>query len=108
MGESREADSVLRILAAFSREESVLRWAINRAEDHWGKQALASTVFEFTETEYYTESMGRPLLKAFWAFEVLAAPSELASWKQETNRWEIEFSENHPTDVARPLNLDPG
>ena len=76
MGESREADSVLRILAACSREESALRWAIDRAEDQWGQQALASAVFEFTETEYYTESMGRPLLKAFWAFEVLAAPSE--------------------------------
>lgn len=108
MGKSRESDKVLRILAAFSRDEDALRWAVTRAEEYWGKHALASSVFQFIETDYYTASMGRPLLKAFWAFESPASPADLANWKQQTNLWETEFAQSHRTDVVRPLNMDPG
>ena len=108
MGTPLEANNVLRILAAFSRDEKALTWAVTRGEEQWGACALASPVFEFTETDYYSASMGGPLLKAFWAFKTLAAPAELAQWKLQTNLWETEFAQQHPSDVVRPLNLDPG
>ncbi len=108
MGEPHESEKVLRILAAFSQNEEALRWALDRAESHWGKRALSSCIFEFNETDYYTRSMGNPLLKTIWAFERTAPPSDLADWKKQTNQWEIEFAQSHQTDVARPINLDPG
>ena len=108
MGDPTDADRVLRILAAFSRGRRGLAWAKDRAEAQWGNHALSGPTFEFEETDYYEKSMGGPLLKTLWAFEALATPSELAAWKQETNRWERDYARDHPTDVARPLNLDPG
>ena len=108
MGEARTPDKVLRILAAFSQDEEALDWALQHAEGVWGKTALRSEIFQFVETDYYTASMGSPLLKTFWAFERPANAEELALWKQQTNDWEIDFAQSNAADVTRPLNLDPG
>lgn len=108
MGETRTPDKVLKILAGFSQDEEALHWALARAEADWGKHAISSAIFQFVETDYYTASMGSPLLKTFWAFEIPGAPEDLAHWKQQTNQWEIDFTQAHVRDVVRPINLDPG
>jgi hypothetical protein len=108
MGEVTGAGNVLRILAAFSRYPEALDWTAQRAEKNWGKPILASPVFLFQETDYYTPSMGAPLQKAFWAFSPLAEPAGLADWKQESNRWETEYAAVAAHDELRPLNIDPG
>ena len=108
MGEARTPDKVMMVLAAFSQDEAALEWSLQRAEAAWGKTALRSPVFQFTETDYYTPSMGSPLLKSLWAFERPANAEELAAWKHQTNSWEIEFAQTNAGNVVRPLNLDPG
>jgi hypothetical protein len=108
MGRPTSPEPVLLILAAFSRHEMALDWSRCRAAEQWGPIALESPPFEFTETEYYTPTMGQGLRKVFFAFERLFDPGELAARKLQTNQWEAEYAAlaSHPD--PRPLNLDPG
>jgi hypothetical protein len=108
MGQLTQPSAVLPILAAFSRRDAALDWAQKTASASWGETALSSDRFTFTETDYYTASMGGDLRKCFFAFERLVDPGELPAIKRLTNRWENDYAEsaNHPE--SRPLNLDPG
>lgn len=99
---------VLRLLAAFSRHGAALDWARQTAEAAWGPVVLASERFEHRETTYYEATMGRELLKQFFAFEQLADPADLAAWKETSNRWEDEYRQLGRHAEPRPLNLDPG
>jgi hypothetical protein len=96
------------LLAAFSRHEAALDWARRQAEAALGPIALVSEAFAFTETQYYTATMGSPLRKRFFALEQLIEPQRLATIKRMTNDWEREYAEQAADAEARPLNLDPG
>jgi len=74
----------------------------------FGPIVLASTPFDFTETDYYTSTMGADLKKQFLAFERLIDPATLAEIKCETNHWEAEYAALGLHEEPRPLNLDPG
>jgi hypothetical protein len=108
MGEVRSHRPALRLLSAFSRHEESLDWAVARAALECGAVAFRSRAFEFTETEYYSSTMGDGLVKQFFAFERLIDPGELASIKRQTNGWEVEYAARHHHAEPRPLNLDPG
>jgi hypothetical protein len=108
MGEIKQPQHVLPLLATFSRYESALTWARERAEQQWGRVALASPAFPFTDTAYYAREMGANLRKCFFAFEQLIDPAELPSLKRCSNDWEVEYRDSHGHPECRPLNLDPG
>lgn len=96
------------MLAAFSRHEQALQWAREKTEAAWGAVALASPAFEFTETKYYENTMGRGLRKQFFVYQRLMDPARLIELKLQTNQWEIEYAGLGQHAEARPLNLDPG
>ncbi len=54
--------------------------------------ALASAAFEFSETDYYRDSMGSGLKKQFFAFEQLVAAERLVDFKLQANQWEAEYA----------------
>jgi hypothetical protein len=108
MGEIVQPAPVLLIVAAISRHGEAIEWARSRSGELHGPIALASDPFEFTETDYYTATMGAGLKKQFFAFERLIDPTALASIKCETNRWEAEYAAMGRHEESRPLNLDPG
>lgn len=121
MGEIRNVEPVLLIVAAFARDEKALAWGRERLEEHYGPVERESETFRVDDfTEYYAASMGRNLHKRFWAFRNLVDPSELASIKRVTNDLEAEYTRlTAKTDeskgerpdmdsVERSLNLDPG
>ena len=108
MGEIHDPASVLLIIAASSRYESALAWAREKAASQFGPIVLASPSFDFTETDYYTPTMGADLKKQFLAFERLIDPAALANIKCETNHWEAEYAALSRHEELRPLNLDPG
>jgi hypothetical protein len=108
MGEIRQPQHVLPILAAFSRYESALAWAHQRAAQQWGEVVLASDPIPFVDTHYYAAEMGAGLQKCFWAFQRLIDPADLPLLKQHSNGWEAEYRNSHLHSEARPLNLDPG
>jgi hypothetical protein len=108
MGEIHQHPPVMPILAAFSRYDTALDWARDRATAAWGPVALESPRFGFVETDYYAATMGAGLFKRFWAFENLRNPSELVDWKLAANDWETEYARHARHAESRPLNLDPG
>ena len=99
---------VLLLIAVSSRYDAALRWAEQRAVEQFGPLALRSEAFDFTETDYYRESMGDDLKKQFLTFQKLIDPAKLAETKQQTNAWEHEYAQHADHPEARPLNLDPG
>jgi hypothetical protein len=108
MGQANPTSPVLLMLAAFSRHEDALRWAREKTEAAWGPVVLASPAFEFTETDYYENTMGGGLKKQFLAFQRLIDPAQLIDLKLETNHWESEYAALGRHAEPRPLNLDPG
>jgi len=99
---------VLLILAAFSRYDSALAWARQKAVASWGPIATSSDVFAFEDTDYYEQSMGPGLKKLFFAFENLIEAARLVEIKHQTNAWEDEYRDTNDHAEPRPLNLDPG
>src|SRR5437588_8322091 len=108
MGEIHVPAPVLLIVGASSRHETALGWARGRSAEKYGSVVLASARFDFTETDYYTTTMGAGLKKQFFAFERLVDPGALADIKRETNIWEMEYAALNRHTEQRPLNLDPG
>jgi len=108
MGEIHSPHPVLLLTAISSRYNEALVWALERLESEFGKAGAVSEAFDFTETDYYTETMGTDLKKQFVVHAEPIDPVRLAAVKCQTNQWESEYklSHNHPEE--RPLNLDPG
>ena len=96
------------IAAVTSRYEAALDWTIQQTTETWGPLVLKSPVFEFTETSFYTKSMGTDLKKQFLAFENLISPSEIAPTKHWSNDREKQYAETFDHPENRPLNVDPG
>ncbi|QDT01203.1 DUF4416 family protein [Adhaeretor mobilis] len=108
MGAITKPKPVLLLIAASSRYDEALAWGLERAQEQFGKAALVSPAFDFTETDYYLEEMGPDLKKQFWAFQQTIDPSELAAVKRATNDLEVRYIEQSDHSEPRPLNLDPG
>ncbi len=108
MGEILHPTPVLLFLAAFSRHEGALDWALERATEQWGPGVVARERFSFVDTAYYEPTMGPGIKKCFWAFERLIDPGEIVELKLQTNVWEAEYAKGRGHDESRPLNLDPG
>jgi len=108
MGEIREPASVLLLVASSSRYVEVLQWAREHLTNAYGPIALTSEAFDFTETDYYTATMGADLKKQFFAFERWIDAAVLADIKRQTNAWEAENAALGRHPESRPLNLDPG
>jgi hypothetical protein len=108
MGETYEPAQVLLIVAASSRYLPALEWAAEKCAVDFGAVALSSEPFAFTETDYYSATMGEDLKKQFLAFERLIDPGSLAGVKCRTNEWEAEYAALKRHAELRPLNLDPG
>jgi hypothetical protein len=108
MGDIHEPSPVMLLVAVVSRHRAALEWAQEKLTGLFGSIALSSEAFAFTETEYYTSTMGTGLKKQFLTFKRLIDPGTLAEIKRQTNSWEIEYAAIGGHDEARPLNLDPG
>jgi hypothetical protein len=108
MGNIVSPSPVLLLIAATSGHSTALEWARERSLETHSPLALVSEAFNFTETDYYTATMGAGLKKQFLAFERLVDPAVLAGIKVATNKWEAEYAALRRHPEHRPLNLDPG
>lgn len=108
MGDIHEPAPVLLLVAVSSRYDAALEWARGHIEQRHGSLALASEAFDFTETDYYTATMGDALKKQFVTCQQLIDPGQLAAIKRATNDWEAEYAAIGGHPESRPLNLDPG
>ena len=108
MAPIRQFRPVLRVLAVSSRHDEAFDWAIAKATKHWGPIAIASERFDFSETSYYTKTMGEGLQKQLLAFVKLIPQDEVVESKHDSNAWEAEFESLRSWEESRPINLDPG
>lgn len=84
--------------------DSVLAEAVKKMEELFGSIELRSRAFEFDFTDYYTEEMGKNILKIFAVFREPVLMEELPGIKLLTNRIESELS----VGGKRRVNIDPG
>jgi Domain of unknown function (DUF4416) len=108
MGETRQREPVMLVVAAFSRHAELLELGRRHLEDRYGPVALASEPYEFNQTGYYAPTMGMELRKQFFAFRDFVMPDQLASIKLAANELERTIIAGQQWPEARPLNLDPG
>ncbi len=108
MGQISLPRPVLLLMAVISREAAARAWTRDWAVMQFGPICLESQPFDFIETEYYRTTMGDDLKKTFLAFRQLVPPDSLAPTKVLTNTAEQAYAAQHPSDVPRPINLDPG
>jgi hypothetical protein len=108
MGDVSDPTRVLLVIAVISRHDAALKWAREITSRKFGPIALTSVAFDFTETDYYTATMGAGLKKQFIAFERRFDPAALAEIKRATNHWEADYAAQNAHAELRPLNLDPG
>ncbi len=108
VGQIQRTSNVMLIIAVVSRHVEALAWGRDIAVRHHGPIAFASDAFDFTETDYYTPTMGTDLKKQFLAFEQLIDPADIAQVKRQTNEWEADYAALGHLAEPRPLNLDPG
>jgi hypothetical protein len=71
MGDIHAPSPVLLLIAASSRYLDVLAVGREQCETRFGVAQAISSVFEFSETNYYAAEMGTGLMKQFWAFHLI-------------------------------------
>lgn len=108
MGEILESRKVMLIVAVSSRYESALKWASEALVAEYGEHCLLSDAFDFDQTTYYAESMGKNLKKQLVAHDALIDPAKLPDIKRRTNEFEDTYRDRNNHPETRPLNLDPG
>lgn len=108
MGQPSPPESVLLIVAAFSRHASALDWAEDRLQGAFGLLSPLRLEYDFNQTSYYESTMGTGLRKRLLVFRDLQAPDCLAAVKRCTNELEAELAGAGRYPERRPVNLDPG
>lgn len=109
MGEIQPQRPVLLIAAVSSRYESAIEeWTREKSQAAWGQICLESPLFDFTETNFYTASMGEDLKKKFFAYEKLLPPEDLPDTKILSNELEQLYADSCDHPESRPLNIDTG
>lgn len=108
VGQVQPPLKVALVVAIVSRYNEALEWARDNAAREYGEIALTSDAFDFTETDYYTATMGTNLMKQFVLFERPIDPAALTDIKRQTNEWETEYAALAKHPEPRPVNLDPG
>jgi len=76
-----------------------------RLEENFGRIILTSSLFQFTETDYYSREMGPELMRRWVAFDRLIEMDEIVDMKLLSNGIELQY--RHPNG-GRSLNIDPG
>ncbi len=108
MGDIHQPAPTMLLVAVVSRHQTAFDWSREIAIQYHGPVILTSDAFDFSETDYYTATMGAGLKKQFLAFERPIDPGALAQIKRQTNEWEAEYAALARHAEPRPLNLDPG
>ncbi len=108
MGSVKQYPPCLQIIAAFSRDKSVLEWLWKRIANERSSIALLSPIYDFEESAYYRTSMGEGLKKQFAVLSDWYDPANLSSDKLLMHTWEGELAAQNRIEVQRPINIDPG
>ena len=104
MAELSEPRKVQLILGVIYSDPGLLEPLEGLLEKIFGAIEARSDAFDFDETDYYGNEMGRVLKRIFYSFYDLIDPAGIVYIKAETNRIEREFAR----EGSRRINIDPG
>ena len=93
------------VAAVMAGETSLIRKAAEKLSDVLGESDLASPIFYFDYTNYYTDEMGPGLLKQFFSFRPLRPPEDLVWLKRRIAACE---RTHRAPGGGRQVNIDPG
>jgi hypothetical protein len=108
MWELKEPKPVKLIVGVLASDERCLTAARESLSSALGVVDLASDIWTFDQTDYYTEQIGPRVLRQFVSFERLIDPGQLAQIKHQTNAIEQQLAVTLAMPFPRPVNLDPG
>jgi hypothetical protein len=109
MARPRRVNPVKMFVGLLGGDPDLLLRARQLLQRQWGAVDLESDRWPFDQTDYYTESMGPGLQRWFLGFEQLTHPGHLATIKHETNALEELIADDCLlSEIARPVNIDPG
>lgn len=106
--DAAEPNQVLLCCPVFSCVPACFSWFEENSRAVFGKIALASEFFDFTETAYYRPSMGGDLKLRIYAFTPLISPDLLAQLKCQAIEMEKQAKNALQLEQDRPINIDPG
>lgn len=92
------------MVGVLSSEDAAESAALEALRALYGPLCFQSEKEVFVWTKYYCPEMGETIMRSYWAFEELVAPSMLAAIKRETDSLERRLAR----DGRRLVNLDPG
>ncbi|PCJ51567.1 MAG: hypothetical protein COA79_25865 [Planctomycetota bacterium] len=95
------------VMALFSKELNILKATIKELINIYGETEHQSPIYEFTNTDYYEKTMGKPLFKQLISFKKLLSPEESHQIKLQTIELEAKMK-NLSSHLDRPVNIDPG
>ena len=104
MGIIHKPDKVKLITSIFSNRKELFNRVISILQRDFGPLDFESGFLSFDKTDYYTDEMGKGLLRKFYSFKRLIEPDEIVDIKLYTNRIEDRFRE----EGRRKINIDPG
>ena len=78
----------------------------NILRKYFGNIILRSEIFEFTETSYYNDEMGKPIFRVYYAFDHLIDMDRIVECKILGNWIENEYFLYD--NGKRAVNIDPG
>lgn len=108
MGTPTEPKPVKPFVALLAPSEDLFACAENRLINLLGSIDMASGIFPWEVTDYYTEEMGSGLRRRFLSFGALASPEGLPNLKLATQALEAEYRWTRREKSARRINIDPG
>lgn len=108
MGQISKPKPVNLIIGVLTSIPALLSEIDKTLEGYFGHIDLRSDILPFNFTDYYTEDMGKGILRQFYSFEDLIMPDEIASIKVQTNHIEEYATSSNKYAVQRPINVDPG
>jgi hypothetical protein len=87
-----------------SSDTTLMNEIERRLSEKFGEIDLASDLFSFNYTDYYTQEMGGNLQKKFISFSEMVMIETLPDIKNFTN----DVEQQHTDDGKRRINIDPG
>jgi hypothetical protein len=99
-----QATPVKLFVVTLHSDRKLLDSALNQFKVEWGDTDFQSEDFEFDETNYYEQEMGKGLHRRFYSFQELISPDRIVEAKLHCNVIEEELM----VDGKRRVNLDAG
>jgi hypothetical protein len=107
MGEVHAPERACLIVGVLCKDDGVLTSFMKKIND-FGTPEIISGPIPFDFTNYYTPTMGAPLIRRFYLYSPGFQTETLPDIKIRTNALEAEAAARLDLGVKRPINLDPG